>query len=143
MHKAVAKVFVMTKTLLGVTTLRCRHRFLSGPLSIGKKMDLPLAQLRSLLASKICLLGGHWLTRTHCLHHVLKSWTVPICWKSSGQKETTHIKQASSPVFPQKMGNVQRWCVKKSSIDIGAPPWALAFLVVSAHVSFESTKSAS
>ena len=77
----------------------CRHHFLSGPLSMGKKMDLPLAQLRSLLASKICRLGSHWLTRTHCLHHMFKSWTVLICWESLQAKETVHIKHASFPFF--------------------------------------------
>ena len=87
------KVLVAT----GIPPGKLWHHFLSGPLSMGKKMDLPLAQLRSLLVSKICLLGSHWLTRTHCLHHMFKSWTVQICWESLRAKETTHIKHASFP----------------------------------------------
>ena len=71
-----------------------------------------------------------------CAQVVDSSDLLGVLWA----KETTHIKQASSPVFPQKMGNVQRWCVKKSSIDLGTPPWALAFLAVSAHVPLSQPK---
>ena len=102
-------------------------------------MDLPLAQLRSLLVSKICLLGSHRLTKTHCFHHMFESWTALICWESLMAKETTHIKHSSFPLFhrPWKMSKDG---AKDSNLDLGTPPWALGTFAVSIHVPLSRPK---
>ena len=77
-----ANAHAFVKTTLEQASLRCygwgctatvSAPFSLRPLVDGKKMDLPLAQLRPLLVSKIRLLGGHWFAKIHCLHHMFKS----------------------------------------------------------------------
>ena len=104
------------------------------PLVDGKKMDLPLARLRSLLVPKFAFWAAIGFPKFNCLHHMFKSWTVLICWESLCTKETTHIKHAFSPVFPLKRDIFFPKMVRKSSIDLGIPLCAFGDFAVSIHV---------
>ena len=111
-----------------------QHHFLLGPLSMGKKMDLPLAQWRSLLVSKICLLGSLWLAKTHGLHHMFNSWTVLICWESLIRaKETTHIKHASFP-FSTDSGKCPLMVQKIQTLTLAPHHGHLSIFAVAIHV---------
>ena len=95
-------------------SLRCApffERKMSAPFSLrpladGKKDGSAPCRAAMVVVSKICLLGGHWLTKTHCLHRMFKSWTVLICWESPlGKRNHPHQTCVfkTSSVFPQNV----------------------------------------
>ena len=101
-------------------------------------MDLTLARLRSLLVSKICLLGGHWLAKTQ-----LSPSYVQIVDSSDllgvplGKRNHPH----QTCVFPRfSIENGFPNLVQKSNIDLGTPPCALGAFVVSIHVRLNQPK---
>ena len=75
---------------------------------MGEKMDVPLAQLRSLLVPKFAFLAAiglpKFIVSIICSNHG-QFW---FAGSPFGAKETTHIKLCLAH-FPMTMENVQRW----------------------------------